>query len=84
MGEISPDHPRVQKGTPGAEQRVPGWFRSRVSQRGWEVVMLILEQERNKAELFWLVAPGKERKSLKLIFFKWEGMKSVGEKNNCS
>lgn len=46
--------------------------------------MLILEQERNKAELFWLVAPGKERKSLKLIFFKWEGMKSVGEKNNCS
>lgn len=42
--------------------------------------MLILEKEMDKAELFWHVAPGKERKSLKLIFFKWEEMKSMGKR----
>lgn len=26
-----------------------------------------------------VLAPGKERKSLKLIFFKWEGRKSMGK-----
>lgn len=42
--------------------------------------LLILEKEMNKAELLWHGAPARERKSLKLIFFKWEGMKSMGER----
>lgn len=40
---------------------------------------LISEKEMNQAELLWHVAPGKGRKSHKLMFFKWEGMKSVGK-----
>ena len=42
--------------------------------------MLLLEKKMNKAELFWHVAPKKERKSHKLIFFKWKGMKSMGKR----
>lgn len=42
--------------------------------------MLLLEKEMNKAELFWHVAPERERKSHKLIFFKEKGMKSMGKR----
>lgn len=41
--------------------------------------MPLLEKDMNKAE-FWHVAPKKERKSHKLIFFKWKGMKSMGKR----
>lgn len=47
---------------------------------GMEVLRLLLDKEVSKAELFRHVAPERERKSPKLVFFKWKGMKSMGKR----
>ncbi|RMB96590.1 hypothetical protein DUI87_26655 [Hirundo rustica rustica] len=82
---ITPERKKESLGPPGTRVLLPEQSRVCLADLevvfpGWEVLMLILEREMNKAELFWHVAPGKERKSLKRVFFKREGMKSMGKR----